>query len=500
MSKSVILFLGAAALVASCSKTPKDVNVVKVIQVEGQVTILKGEGGAASKAYLGSDLLPDYSIKTGPESRVKVQIGERAVVSVEPNSVVRMRDIKKDSSSGQETTRIEFKSGKSMVNITKKLSSQDSFDVMTPSAVAGVRGTEFLVDSEDPAASRIAVTKGSVAVRKRIAALDDQPASSMPVVVREALRELAANQEMPVRVNEEVAVDRKASEEISAIVETVVKKATEEMKVAAADTSKSEEAKRQVMERSLGSIVTESQTRIEAAPAARPVVVAAMSEETKKKVEKIEVLAPVPVETLKALPEKKDPAAKDIREVMKAEASKAPETKPETRATPEGKTEAPAVTSRPAAANRTEAKTEPKVEKKETPKPEPVRETPMGTLSLNLQTPGAFVSITSADGREEIRLQPGENRVKAGRYTLRSDMKGHKAFEDSVVVEEGKTATKTVNLVKKLVATEKIVLLDGSTVTGKVLSRGETEVVIETEQGVRKLDPRKIDEIIYLKK
>ncbi|MBN8218618.1 MAG: FecR domain-containing protein, partial [Spirochaetes bacterium] len=295
-----------------------------MIQLDGTVQIQKGEGASYARAYLGSDLLPEYLIKTGPESRAKVQIGERAVISIEANSIVRIRDLNRDQTTGQENTRVEFKGGKSMVNITKKLAAQDSFDVMTPSAVAGVRGTEFLVDTENPEASKIAVTKGSVAVRKRIAALDDAPAKSdTPVAVREALRELAANQEVAVRVNQEVAVTQKESDAVSAIVADVVQTATVEMKKASEDKSAPVEAKREAIERQLTAIISESQKKIEARPEAKEVVVAPISDETKKKVEAIEVVAPVPVETLERLPEKKNESARDIRDVMKEKAAPA---------------------------------------------------------------------------------------------------------------------------------------------------------------------------------
>jgi hypothetical protein len=489
--------VSAVFLVFSCSRSPQNVNVAKVIQLDGTVQIQKGEGASYARAYLGSEMLPEYLIKTGPDSRTKVQIGERAVISIEANSVVRIRDLKRDQATGQENTRIEFKGGKSMVNITKKLAAQDSFDVMTPSAVAGVRGTEFLIDTENPEASKIAVTKGSVAVRKRIAAIDDAPAKSdTPLAVREALRELAANQEVAVRVNQEVAVTQKEADAVSAIVDTVVKTASAEMKKASEDNAKPVEAKREAIERQLTAIITESQKKIEAMPEAREVTVVPLSAETRKNVEAIEVVAPVSVELLERLPEKKSEGARDIREVMK---EKAPVVEPEKKAEPEkasptGKQPArvePARASaqpaaRPAEAARTEAKAEPAA--------------PSGVVSLALKTEGAFVTLVSADGKEELALSVGDNKVKAGRWTLKADRKGFKPAEFAVTVEEGKSVSKTVELVKRMVATEKIVLLDGTVVQGKVLSRSETEVSIETEQGVRKIDPRKIDEIIYLKK
>ncbi|MBL8994388.1 MAG: FecR domain-containing protein, partial [Spirochaetia bacterium] len=304
------LFAGALVVwLASCSKGPINVNVAKVVSVEGTVMIQKAEGSTPIKAFVGSELLPDYVIRTVGEGRAKVQIGERAVISVEPSSSMKVRDLFKDPVTGQENTRVEFTGGKSMVNITKKLSSQDSFDVMTPSAVAGVRGTEFLIDVEDPNGSKIAVTKGSVAVRTRIAALDDSKNDNMPVAVKEALKELAQSQEVPVRVNQEVSVDKKEAEKKNEIINQVVQVATEKMKDVMSKPDAPKESKVEAIQSALSSIVQESQKKIEVSAQNNEFKkneVAELSAATKAKVESIEVYTPVPIEDLKSLKNKKD--------------------------------------------------------------------------------------------------------------------------------------------------------------------------------------------------
>ncbi|MBL8993692.1 MAG: hypothetical protein JNM63_10150, partial [Spirochaetia bacterium] len=182
---------------------------------------------------------------------------------------------------------------------------------------------------------------------------------------------------------------------------------------------------------------------------------------------------------LKSLKNKKDDSVKDIKQVAKSEEKPAdvkPEVKPEATVAetkkPETKT----------------AKTE-----------APVVKEAAGTLSLSLATEGAFVSAIGADGKE-TRLKAGDNVLKPGKYTIKADRQGYKAAESSVVVEDGKTVAHRIDLVKKLVASEKIILLDGKTIIGKVVKQNDKEVTIETEEGVKTIKMKQIDDILYLKK
>ena len=546
--KSLALALAGISLgfwvLAGCGdKVPANVNTSKILSVEGTVTLMK-VGGSPKKATVGSDLLPEMEIKTGPNSRATLQIGDKAVITVEADAVVKMRDMFKDPSSGQENTRVEFKTGKSMVSITKKLAAQDSFDVMTPAAVAGVRGTEFLVDVADQASSKIAVTKGTVAMRQRIAALDDRPATEVPKAVREALQELASQQEVPVRVNQEMAVDKKQADVVNEVVnkavETAVKKMEEAVKSDATASSKKES-----LSAAVADIVVISSKKIEEKTKSGEIQTTAaveMKEETRKQVDLIPVHAPVPVETLKAIPASKNDDVKDVQQVIekmkaeqaakdaekaakaKAEADKAEAARKEAaakaeaaakesaakaeaaakkealaRAEAQAKAEAAARAEAQAAAARAEAEAAALAAARRNQAPAQAQAAPQGSVNVQIGTEGSYPVAISADGSKEIPLKNGANKLPTGTWKVHAEKKGFKPFDQTFEVTEGGTASLQIQLTPKLIASERISLLDGTSVTGHVIKSTDSEVTIETENGVRVIPKRKIDEITPLK-
>ena len=72
---------------------------------------------------------------------------------------------------GIESTTVDLDSGK-MLCKPKKLIKSESFMVKTPTAVAGVRGTQFTVEADTNGTSRIKVFEGSVKVAKRVKELE----------------------------------------------------------------------------------------------------------------------------------------------------------------------------------------------------------------------------------------------------------------------------------------------------------------------------------------
>ncbi len=493
---SAILLLG---LLVSCNDTPANVTTTKVVQCEGLVGI-KGPDGSSTKAKVGSILLPDSMIRTGADAKAKVQIGDRAVISIEPNSSVKVRDLFKDGTTGQENTRIEFQAGKSMLNITKKLAAQDSFDVMTPSAVAGVRGTEFLVDTEDAEQSKIAVVSGSVVVRKRIAALDDAPKNStQPAAIKEALKELAQSQEIPVTSNQELAVEKKDTEKVNAIVSKAVAEASEKMNSAVKDTSLDSETKKSVLKEAVASVIQESTKQISESIAknemSAPTAAKPQSAETKQSVKQIEVIAPVAIEELKSLKVSTKPEAPKAEEATKKEPVEvAPEKiKQEAPVTPKPviKAETPA----PIKATPTPVKTTPPVvvSKPAQPTTPVVEKVLEGKLTIDLSTEGA--SLTLVGGGKEYSVKVGDNTLPQGTYTLRSELKGYKPYQSTVTIQDGKATPIKVALAKRVVVSSKIILLDGTVILGKIIKQNDNEVTIETDNGTQTLSLKKIDEI-----
>jgi hypothetical protein len=444
----VSILSACLVLIVSCAKAPNNVNASKLIQVEGQVSLIKN--GNVSKAGLGTVVTTDDQIKTGSDSRAKIQIGDGAVVCVEANSSVKVRDLFKDPVTGQEKTKVEFQSGKSMLSITKKLSAQDTFDVMTPSAVAGVRGTEFLVDAEDPAASKIAVTKGAVVVRKRIAALDDAPVgTTQSPEIKEALKQLAESQEVPLAVNQEFAVSKKEADKVNEIVNQVVVAASQKIADSSKDPNAAADLKKSIAATVLSETKKNIETSIKNKELEAPVAPKPISEETKKSVSQIQIIAPYSGEDLKSL-------KATVTEPVKATEAKSSEKADVAAAVVEG------------------------------------------TFNLEGAVEKSETVLVSTSGKE-FKIQSGKNSVPVGTYTLKSEAPGYRPIQTSVSVTEGKPSSLKLEMKKRVVASTKILMLDGTTILGKITSQNDKEVTIETEAGLQTVSLKKIDEIKPIK-
>jgi hypothetical protein len=107
-------------------------------------------------------------IQTGADSFCDIKIGE-SLVRIKQNTKVLMSALVKKGA--VETTSIDLDSGKLLCK-PKKLMRSESFLIKTPTAVAGVRGTQFTVETDAERTSRIKVFEGQVKVVKRIKNLE----------------------------------------------------------------------------------------------------------------------------------------------------------------------------------------------------------------------------------------------------------------------------------------------------------------------------------------
>ena len=104
-------------------------------------------------------------LKTGPKSFAEILIDDGSLLRIEENSEIVLKEI----SAGFEAKRIEsaiyLKLGKLMSKIAKFVNVRSRFSVRTPTMVAGVRGTEFVVVVAQSGKTELAVIVGRVSAR-----------------------------------------------------------------------------------------------------------------------------------------------------------------------------------------------------------------------------------------------------------------------------------------------------------------------------------------------
>ncbi|TGK81361.1 iron dicitrate transport regulator FecR [Leptospira noumeaensis] len=175
-----------AIVLAACQKdskesvTPvtensaKESNVV-VAFVKGDVVVIRESGQV--KPNLGDVLTSKDTIVTGQNGSVEILVGEDGVLKLNKNTSLSVSQAFA-ANDGSRETEVNMQYGK-LVTVLRKERKTESFNVVTPTSIAGVRGTIFLTNVENPSAKggnvacgsgncvvKYTVLDGAVAIRK----------------------------------------------------------------------------------------------------------------------------------------------------------------------------------------------------------------------------------------------------------------------------------------------------------------------------------------------
>lgn len=140
--KTVLLSL--TLLISAPHAFAQNVNGVLRV-VKGDVQIKSGKSGELSKARLGAQVFPKDVIITGKESRAKIVMVDNNELNVSPESQIEIQHYEFDPAAGKKDVLLNVIYGKVRSKVEQKYDGRTSkFMIKTPSAVAGVRGTDFL--------------------------------------------------------------------------------------------------------------------------------------------------------------------------------------------------------------------------------------------------------------------------------------------------------------------------------------------------------------------
>ncbi|MCL2155135.1 MAG: FecR domain-containing protein [Leptospirales bacterium] len=120
------------------------------------------------EAEIGEIIKENDNITTGVNSFCDIKIGE-SMIRIKSKSDVNIAGLIKSNTI--ENTIINLDSGK-MICKAKKLLKDESFVVKTPTTVAAIRGTQFIVETDKALTTRIKVFEGEVKVAKRVKQLE----------------------------------------------------------------------------------------------------------------------------------------------------------------------------------------------------------------------------------------------------------------------------------------------------------------------------------------
>jgi len=151
-SKSPGLVLRTTALaIALCVATPLTATAANI----GQIKVAKGDvaierDGQSIPGAVGARLQAADVVRTGTDGSVGITMSDNSLLSAGPNSILSLDRYAFDdiTSQGQFDTSVR-KGSVSIVSGRIAKQSPDAMTVRTPTAILGVRGTEFAVSVEN---------------------------------------------------------------------------------------------------------------------------------------------------------------------------------------------------------------------------------------------------------------------------------------------------------------------------------------------------------------
>jgi hypothetical protein len=142
MAMALLFGLGSAAPLAEAA----EIGQIKV--AKGQVAIERQ--GKTSPATVGARLQTSDVVKTGADGSVGITMDDNSLLSAGPNSELSLDRYAFDATTNQGRLDTSLNKGTLSV-ISGRIAKQspDAMTVRTPTAILGVRGTEFVVSASD---------------------------------------------------------------------------------------------------------------------------------------------------------------------------------------------------------------------------------------------------------------------------------------------------------------------------------------------------------------
>lgn len=142
-------------------------DVGRVISLRGEASITRGTTGSYERIALerGTTVEQGDQIRTDADAAVRIVFSDRSLLNIGPNASVVIQDYTVAKSERRRRVGIKLWAGRAWARVTTWFGSGDSrFEVKTPNAVAGVRGTEFAVNVDPEGETTVTVFEGAVEV------------------------------------------------------------------------------------------------------------------------------------------------------------------------------------------------------------------------------------------------------------------------------------------------------------------------------------------------
>ncbi len=161
--KSLLLVL--ATILGWTGAAAAAVRAGTVSELAGAVAIVRAESTQRDQARVGVIVNVGDTVETSANGKAKLLLGDDSVITISPNSRFRISRALYDPAKKSRDSSFTLLAGKVRSLVSKFWGSAGAnFEVRTPTAVAGVRGTEFVQEINADGSSTITVLEGKVEV------------------------------------------------------------------------------------------------------------------------------------------------------------------------------------------------------------------------------------------------------------------------------------------------------------------------------------------------
>lgn len=157
---AVLVFIGIVVLQSMLILQ----RVAAVRQVHGEVALQPRDGDRFEMLAGRDRIFAGDTVRTGADGQLTLEWLDGTRLVVGPETVLTILKCQVNKSSDAETSILRLETGDIWVRIMKVLSQKSKFEVNTPTATAGVRGTIFSVHVAPDGQTEVAVLEGEVTV------------------------------------------------------------------------------------------------------------------------------------------------------------------------------------------------------------------------------------------------------------------------------------------------------------------------------------------------
>ena len=163
--KALLGFLFIGSLLLGSSSFAEDANGVLMV-VKGDIKVTSGKDAKTEAARIGRKVFAGDTITAGPDSRAKIVMSDKNILNISPDSKMKIEQYTNDPKSNTRSVELKVEYGKVRASVEQKYDGEkNKFNIKTPTAVAGVRGTDFLTSfNKSSKQSSIVTFSGTVAV------------------------------------------------------------------------------------------------------------------------------------------------------------------------------------------------------------------------------------------------------------------------------------------------------------------------------------------------